>query len=143
MRTYASRCTHAHVCVRSLHLLPYRCLLGTWHGARAWCMLMGKGSPRGRQSRRFHAVVFLLWVIVCASAFLNKMPLSLLWGPLFPVPWVVFLCRFYPLYGRLQAALQRDGKTSACFTLLQREKNELPESSFREIKKQDKHYKGS
>lgn len=60
---------------------------------RSW-----SGLSEGKAKRRFQAV-FLLWVIVCASAFLNKMPLSFLWGPLFPVPWVVFLCRFLSTLG--------------------------------------------
>lgn len=43
----------------------------------------------------------LLWVIVCASAFLNKMPLSSLWGPLSQSLGWSFYAGFYPLCGRL------------------------------------------
>lgn len=85
----------AHVCIYApWYLLLCRQLFCPWHSA-VLASDASQGSWRGKPSKRLHAVVFLLWVIVCASAFLNKMPLSFLWGPLFPVPWVVFLCRFF------------------------------------------------
>lgn len=60
------------------------------------------GSRRGKLSRRFHGIFFfLLWIIVCASAFLNKMPLSSLWGPLSQSLGWSFYAGFYPLCGRL------------------------------------------
>lgn len=120
-------CTQTHTCAHK-HT----------HAHSGTCLGAGGSSAlaRGQRSRRLQAIV-LLRVIVCTSAFLNKMPLSFLWGPLFPVPWVVFSCRFLStLWQAIGSSPESWGNLCLLYPVAEGE-NELPESWFWEIKNQD------